>query len=197
MINDNTILSSFDDRPTLLEWLKKVEDALKSDTATAVSVENPSANTYVFKITFADGTTLSSGNVVFPNAVQDVSIKNGHIIVTQISGMQEDLGSISSGTQWYEHNVNIANPTMPAMTVTIKLISTIKESLKDVQLPSGNYTAIMTYASGPSAPNADSAFPVVNFINESFTFKYLGTDGTLQRYNFTKSSINSDVVTAL
>ena len=74
MINDNTILSSFDDKPTLLEWLKKVEDALKTDTATAVSVENPSANTYVFKITFADGTNISSGNVVFPDSVKDVSI---------------------------------------------------------------------------------------------------------------------------
>ena len=95
MINDNTILSSFDDRPTLLEWLKKVEDALKTDTATAVSVDNPSANTYVFKITFADGETLSSGNVVFPDSVKDVSIKNGHIIVTQISGTQTDLGAIN------------------------------------------------------------------------------------------------------
>lgn len=95
MINDNTILSSFDDKPTLLEWLKKVEDALKTDTATAVSVENPSANTYVFKITFADGTTISSGNVVFPDSVKDVSIKNGHIIVTQISGTQTDLGVLN------------------------------------------------------------------------------------------------------
>ena len=95
MINDNTILSSFDDRPTLLEWLKKVEDALKTDTATAVSVENPSANTYVFKITFADGDSISSGNVVFPDSVKDVSIKNGHIIVTQISGTQTDLGVLN------------------------------------------------------------------------------------------------------
>lgn len=95
MINDNTILSSFDDRPTLLEWLKKVEDALKTDTATAVSVENPSANTYVFKITFADGKTLSSGNVVFPDSVKDVSIKNGHIIVTSVAGIVEDLGAIN------------------------------------------------------------------------------------------------------
>ena len=95
MINDQTILSSFDDKPTLLEWLKKVEDALKTDTATAVSVENPSANTYVFKITFADGTTLSSGNVVFPDSVKDVSIKNGHIIVTSVGGNVEDLGALN------------------------------------------------------------------------------------------------------
>lgn len=95
MINDNTILSSFDDKPTLLEWLKKVEDALKTDTATSISVENPSVNTYVFKITFADGDSISSGNVVFPDSVKDVSIKNGHIIVTQISGTQTDLGAIN------------------------------------------------------------------------------------------------------
>ena len=95
MINDNTILSSFDDRPTLLEWLKKVEDALKTDTATAVSVENPSANTYVFKITFADGKSISSGNVVFPDSVKDVSIKNGHIIVTSVGGNVEDLGVLN------------------------------------------------------------------------------------------------------
>lgn len=95
MINDNTILSSFDDKPTLLEWLKKVEDALSTDTATAVSVENPSANTYVFKITFADGNSISSGNVVFPDSVKDVSIKNGHIIVTSVGGNVEDLGVLN------------------------------------------------------------------------------------------------------
>lgn len=95
MINDNTILSSFDDKPTLLEWLKKVEDALKTDTAKSISVENPSANTYVFKITFADGKTLSSGNVVFPDSVKDVSIKNGHIIVTSVGGNVEDLGVLN------------------------------------------------------------------------------------------------------
>lgn len=95
MINDQTILSSFDDRPTLLEWLKKVEDALKTDTATAVSVENPSPNTYVFKIAFADGNSISSGNVVFPDSVKDVSIKNGHIIVTQVGGTQTDLGVLN------------------------------------------------------------------------------------------------------
>lgn len=95
MINDNTIISVFKCKPTLLKWLKNVEEALKSDTATSVSVDNPSANTYVFKITFADGKTLSSENIVFPNSVLDVSIKNGHIIVTQISGTQTDLGVLN------------------------------------------------------------------------------------------------------
>ena len=91
MINDNTIISSFNDRPTLLEWLKKVEDALKTDTATGVSVENPSINAYVFKITFADGKTIASDTIQFPDSVKSVTIENGHIIVTTQAGTRTDL----------------------------------------------------------------------------------------------------------
>lgn len=95
MINDNTILSSFNDRPTLLEWLKKVEEALKSDTATGVSVENPSVNSYIFKITFADGKTIASDTIRFPDSVKGVSILNNHLVITMQSGATEDLGVIN------------------------------------------------------------------------------------------------------
>lgn len=95
MINDNTILSSFNDRPTLLEWLKKVEEALKSDTATGVSVENPSVNSYVFKITFADGKTIASDTIRFPDSVKGASILNNHLILTMQSGLTDDLGVIN------------------------------------------------------------------------------------------------------
>ena len=95
MINDNTILSSFNDRPTLLEWLKKVEEALKTDTATGVSVENPSVNSYIFKITFADGNTIASDTIKFPDSVNGVSISNNHLIITTQGGIREDLGVIN------------------------------------------------------------------------------------------------------
>ena len=95
MINDNTIISSFNDRPTLLEWLKKVEEALKTDTATGVSVENPSVNSYIFKITFADGKTIASDTIQFPDSVKSVTIENGHIIVTMQAGTRTDLGVLN------------------------------------------------------------------------------------------------------
>ena len=95
MINDNTIISSFNDRPTLLEWLKQVEEALKRDTATGVSVENPSVNSYIFKITFADGKTIASDTIRFPDSVKSVAIENGHIIVTTQAGNRTDLGVIN------------------------------------------------------------------------------------------------------
>ena len=95
MINDNTILSSFNDKPTLLEWLKKVEEALKSDTATGVSVENPQTNVYIIKITFADGSVMSTEPVKLPDSVKGVSISNNHLIITTQGGIREDLGVIN------------------------------------------------------------------------------------------------------
>lgn len=100
----------------------------------------------------------------------------------------------NSGTTWYKHNVNVAT-SMGSMTVGIELYSMFGESLKDVNLPNGSYPAIMTSAGGPSAPNADTAFPVLSFSSGNFTIKYLSTDGKIQIYQFAKSSIKSDVVT--
>lgn len=103
----------------------------------------------------------------------------------------------SGGTKWYKHDVSISNPAMPAMTVSIELISMISGSLKDIELPNGNFVAIMTAAGGPSAPNPDNSFPVISNSGGTFTLRYLSTDGSIQRYQFNKSSIKSDEVTQL
>lgn len=161
MINDNTILSSFDDKPTLLEWLKKVEDALKSDTATAVSVENPSPNTYVFKITFSDGTTLSSGNVVFPDSVKDVSIKNGHIIVTQISGTQTDLGAINPYAETIVVNYS-TNTTEIGNNVEVDGKLQVNSSISS----SYNYESSIIVNETPVEGTTISLVDSVNFVKE-------------------------------
>lgn len=106
MINDNTIISSFNDRPTLLEWLKKVEEALKSDTATGVSVENPSVNSYIFKITFADGKTIASDTIRFPDSVKGASISNNHLILTMQTGVTDDLGVINPYAETIVNNTD-------------------------------------------------------------------------------------------
>ena len=106
MINDNTIISSFNDRPSLLEWLKKVEEALKSDTATGVSVENPSVNSYIFKITFADGKTIASDTIRFPDSVKGASISNNHLILTMQTGVTDDLGVINPYAETIVNNTD-------------------------------------------------------------------------------------------
>lgn len=96
MINDNTIVSSFNDRPTLLEWLKKVEEALKNDIATAVKFESTSPNHYVASIEFANGSKIESGDIAFPDTIDQVTITDGELIVNYVSGATDNLGKINA-----------------------------------------------------------------------------------------------------
>lgn len=61
MINWQSILSSFDDKPTLLEWLKKVQKALNESTLTTVTVTQEKAgrvNSITLSFNFQDGTKI-------------------------------------------------------------------------------------------------------------------------------------------
>lgn len=60
MIDYKTILSTTQDKLTLLQWLKKVEEALKSGSATAVKGTTADDGTFKIEIDFADGTSLVS-----------------------------------------------------------------------------------------------------------------------------------------
>ena len=69
-INWNTILSSFNDKPTLMQWLKKVEEALKNASIESISVEQSSATEVYYRLHFADGTTLDSPTITLPRGEQ-------------------------------------------------------------------------------------------------------------------------------
>lgn len=61
MINWQSILSSFDDKPTLLEWLKKAQKALNESVLTTVMVTQEKAgrvNSITLSFNFQDGTKI-------------------------------------------------------------------------------------------------------------------------------------------
>ena len=70
MINYQTIISSFDNKLTLMQWLNKVEDALKGGSLESVSLSQPTATTAVLTFHFADGTSLDSPSLVLPQGPQ-------------------------------------------------------------------------------------------------------------------------------
>ena len=59
MINWKSILSSFNDKPTLLEWLKLVEKALKESVLTNVLTDTKDGKT-AFTFKFEDGTEIKT-----------------------------------------------------------------------------------------------------------------------------------------
>ena len=88
MIKKDTILSTTDTRLTLLQWLKKVEKALKDSTVTGFTATPTEDGKVVFAMTFADGSTIAADPIAVP-AVLDKYIKlnaDGNLLDFGLSG---------------------------------------------------------------------------------------------------------------
>ena len=103
MLNYETLLSNYDDKLTLMQWLKKVEDALKDASAVSFDVVNLGNATFKFKIVFEDGSEIESDPLVVNqgDSVASGAIVNGHLILTLTNGDTIDAGNMFDG------NVNI------------------------------------------------------------------------------------------
>ena len=96
MINYDTIISNFDDKVTLYNWLHKVEEALKNASATNFVVNNKGNATLSFSITFADGQTLESGDIVLQQgeSVDQARIASGVLQLHLTNGTWLTAGNI-------------------------------------------------------------------------------------------------------
>ena len=96
MINYETIISNFDDKTTLYNWLRKVEEALKHASATNFVVNKKGNATLSFSITFADGTTLESGDIVLQQgeSVDQARIASGILQLHLTNGTWLTAGNI-------------------------------------------------------------------------------------------------------
>ncbi len=65
MINYDSILSAFDGKPTLLQWLKLVKKALDESVLKDITVSQDGANV-IFTFNFEDGTSISTPSVTLP-----------------------------------------------------------------------------------------------------------------------------------
>ena len=96
MINYETLLSSYDDKLTLMQWLKKVEEALKDASAVSFKVNKRGDATLTFSVVFEDGSELETGPIILQQgeSVQGAAIRNGHLILTLTNGDELDAGDL-------------------------------------------------------------------------------------------------------
>lgn len=114
MINYETILSLFDDKLTLLQYLTKIEEALKNEKLTNITVTQTDASHVYFTFVFEDGSTIDTPTFTLPAGPQGiqgpagtdgqdgadgVSVTNaeidasGHLILTLSNGNTIDAGA--------------------------------------------------------------------------------------------------------
>lgn len=98
MIKYETIISNFDDKTTLYNWLRKVEEALKHASATNFVVNKKGNATLSFSITFADGTTLESGDIVLQQgeSVDGARIASGVLQLHLTNGTWLTAGNLGA-----------------------------------------------------------------------------------------------------
>lgn len=106
MIKKDTIVSTTDGRLTLLQWLKKVEAALKNASATAVKAVPQADGKVVFEIDFADGTNIKSEPFELPEKLPEgyaVDVAgnitlNGGLLVDKVGNVEMGKNAIVDGT---------------------------------------------------------------------------------------------------
>ena len=74
MILKETILSLFNERGTLLKWLKKVEKLLRESTVLEITVEKINSTEAVIKLFFEDNSTIQSDPFNIDNLISNLSL---------------------------------------------------------------------------------------------------------------------------
>ena len=81
MINYDSILSAFDGKPTLLQWLKMVKKALDESVLKNVDITQ-NGEKVVFTFNFEDGTNISTPEVTLPKGDKGDKGENGISVVS-------------------------------------------------------------------------------------------------------------------
>ena len=81
MINYDSILSAFDGKPTLLQWLKMVKKALDESILKNVNITQ-NGQKVVFTFNFEDGTSISTPEVALPKGDKGDKGDNGVSVVS-------------------------------------------------------------------------------------------------------------------
>lgn len=102
MINEETIVSVYNDKMTLLQFLKTVNKALDEAVLTSVEVSKKGNATLSFVFEFADGTKIESGEIVLQQgeSVTDAKIVDGHLYLTLSNSERLDAGNVKPVTRF-------------------------------------------------------------------------------------------------
>ena len=101
-INKETITSVFDEKLTLMQWLKTINKALEDAVLTGVEVRQKGNATFSFVVTFEDGTELESNEFVLAQgeSINGATIRNGHLYLSLTNGDELDAGNLKPVTSF-------------------------------------------------------------------------------------------------
>lgn len=109
MINYDSILSAFDGKPTLLQWLKLVKKALDESVLKDITVSQDGASA-VFTFNFEDGTSISTPAVTLPKGDTGAKGDKGDTGVS-VTGVDEVSNAVVGNQTLTTLRFNFSNGT--------------------------------------------------------------------------------------
>ena len=182
-INWQTIISSFDDPLTLLQWLKKIVEEQGSQTITSLSIEAVDAGVVKFVITMENGDTIESENFTYvtPSALS-----------TALAGKLDKDTSITTYEAAYIKRANGTQTTRQATTENVGGTMIIRDTSGRAKIdePSANKDiANKKYVDDADATKLDK----VSDTASAPRVYGVEADGTQAMYNLTKSASGNSV----
>ena len=198
MINWKTILSSFNDKPTLMQWLKIVKKALENASLESVTAKTAPNNAVAFEFKFADGSTVTSTAANLEakgiSGIEEVSDEVvGNQTLTTLRAYYTDGTTdeipvyAENGSKLYYHRVRL-NPSTDAEGVTVNILSPLATELTFDYLYN-NYLDIVLiprFLSKTTDAGTDT-FIIAQFAREAATHTL-----AVRRWNLTKN-ISADI----
>ena len=109
MINYDSILSAFDGKPTLLQWLKLIKKALDESVLKDITVSQDGANV-VFTFNFEDGTSISTPAATLPKGDTGAKGDKGDTGVS-VTSVDEVSNEVVGGQTLTTLRFNFSNGT--------------------------------------------------------------------------------------
>ena len=179
MINYDSILSAFDGKPTLLQWLKMVKKALDESVLKDITVSQDGASA-VFTFNFEDGTSISTPAVTLPKgdtgAKGDKGDKGEQGV--SVTGVDEVSNEVVGSQTLTRLRFNFSNGTNNEVVVHAENgKSGGKVYIHRVSLKSSLYLDNKYYITVPSSDATPITLETANRLLYGFVEQIDGSDG--------------------
>ena len=140
MINYETILSLFDDKLTLLQYLTKIEEALKNEQLTDITVTQTDASHVYFTFVFEDGSTIDTPTFTLPAGPQGIQGPQGEQGIQGEQGEQGPAGADGiDGISVTGAEINVNNHLILTLSNSNTIDAGLVSSFKVINIGTFNY----------------------------------------------------------
>ena len=168
MINYETILSLFDDKLTLLQYLTKIDEALKNEQLTDITVTQTDASHVYFTFVFEDGSTIDTPTFTLPAGPQGIQGPQGEQGIQGEQGEQGPAGADGiDGISVTGAEINVNNHLILTLSNSNTIDAGLVSSFKVINIGTFNYVT-PTFAGA----SLGTYTPTQSELNEIFNDNY-------------------------